>query len=89
MSAAPARLAGIADRKGAIAPGRDADLVIWDPEASFTADAARLRLYHRHPLTPYAGRQLFGVVRRTLLRGETVYDGGTFPGPPIGRPVLR
>ena len=52
MCAAPARLAGLADRKGAIAPGHDADLVVWDPEASFTVDATAL--HHRHKITPYA-----------------------------------
>jgi allantoinase len=83
MCSAPARLAGLAGRKGAIAPGYDADLVIWNPEASFEVDAGRLQ--HRHKLTPYAGRTLYGVVRRTLLRGETVYDSGEFPAPPSGR----
>jgi allantoinase len=72
MCAAPARLADLEGRKGEIAPGYDADLVIWDPEASFEVDAERL--HHRHKLTPYAGRTLQGVVRRTFLRGETVYD---------------
>jgi len=68
-----AELARVADRKGAIAIGRDADLVIFDPDATFTVDAARIE--HRHKLTPWAGRTLRGVVRRTLLRGETIYDG--------------
>jgi allantoinase len=86
MCSAPARLAGLADRKGRIAPGYDADLVIWDPEASFTVDPEKL--HHRHKLTPYAGRTLHGVVRRTLVRGETVYDNGQFPEPPSGR-LLR
>jgi allantoinase len=75
MCAAPARLAGLQDRKGTIASGCDADLVVWDPEASFKVDPAKL--HHRHKITPYAGRTLFGVVRHTLVRGETVYDDGT------------
>ena len=69
MAAAPAALAGLPG-KGAIAPGRDADLVAFDDTASFTVDPARLR--HRHPVTPYAGRTLTGVVRRTWLRGRVV-----------------
>ena len=67
MSAGPAALAGVPG-KGAIAPGYDADLVAFDDAATFTVDPARLR--HRHPVTPYAGRTLTGVVRRTWLRGQ-------------------
>jgi len=67
MSAGPATLAGVPG-KGAIAPGYDADLVAFDDAATFTVDPARLR--HRHPVTPYAGRALTGVVRRTWLRGR-------------------
>jgi allantoinase len=87
MCAAPARLAGISDRKGSIAPGRDADLVIWEPEVRWTIQPAALQ--HRHKITPYAGRTPFGVIRFTLLRGETVYDGGAFLDRPIGRPLLN
>ncbi len=67
MATGPAALAGLPS-KGALAPGYDADLVAFDDEASFTVDPARLR--HRHPVTPYAGRTLTGVVRRTWLRGR-------------------
>jgi len=83
MCAAPARLAGLEGRKGVIASGYDADLTVWDPEASFVVDAGRLQ--HRHKLTPYAGRTLHGVVRRTVLRGETIYDSGEFSVRPSGR----
>ena len=79
MCSAPAALAGLATRKGRIAKGFDADLVVWDPDASFVVDPARLE--HRHPLTPYAGRTLRGVVHTTLLRGVIVYDRGTFASP--------
>ncbi|HXU34528.1 MAG TPA: allantoinase AllB, partial [Thermoanaerobaculia bacterium] len=86
VCAAPARLAGIHDRKGSIAPGRDADLVIWEPEARSTIDPSALE--HRHKITPYGGRTLYGAIRATLLRGKTVYDGGTFLDRPIGRPLF-
>ena len=74
MSAAPASLAGLTDRKGAIAAGRDADLVLWDPEAAFTVDAGALQ--QRHKLTPYAGRPLTGMVRTTFVRGTRVWADG-------------
>jgi allantoinase len=72
MSERPAALAGLTDRKGRIAPGLDADLVVWDPEAAFVVDPARLR--QRHKLTPYAGRTLTGTVLTTFVRGERVWD---------------
>ena len=74
MSAAPAALAGLSARKGRIAPGLDADLVVWDPETTFRVDPARL--HQRHPVTPYAGRELHGVVEATFLRGREIFAGG-------------
>ncbi|HEV3051610.1 MAG TPA: amidohydrolase family protein, partial [Longimicrobium sp.] len=87
MCEAPARLAGLEARKGAIAPGRDADFVVWDPDAEFMVDPARL--HHRHPLTPYAGATLPGVVAATYLRGRLVYDRGHFAAEPTGRVLTR
>jgi allantoinase len=69
MSAFPASLAGL-PAKGRIAVGCDADLVAFDPDASFEVHGADLR--HRHPLTPYEGRTLTGRVARVWLRGAEV-----------------
>jgi allantoinase len=69
MAERPAAFVGLTDR-GAIVPGRLANLVAFDPDASFTVDPAALQ--QRNPLTPYAGATLRGVVRATWLRGEPV-----------------
>ncbi len=60
--------------KGAIAEGRAADLAVFAPDELFTVDAAALE--HRHPITPYDGRELTGVVRATYLAGEPVDRDG-------------
>lgn len=69
MSSAPAGLARL-EAKGSIAPGKDADLVVFAPDEVFTVDPSRL--HHRNPVTPYAGRELTGAVRSTWLRGRRV-----------------
>jgi len=86
ISEGPSRLAGLS-RKGAIAVGCDADLVVWDPDAEFRLDAGAL--HQRHKLTPYAGRKLRGVVQTTFLRGQKIYDRGNFPAPAAGRVLQR
>jgi allantoinase len=59
MSTNPAQLAGL-DQKGGIAIGKDADLVLFDPEATFIVDAQKL--HHRHKATPYDGMTLYGTI---------------------------
>jgi allantoinase len=72
MSERPAALAGLADRKGRIAVGADADLVAWEPDVEWTVDANAL--HQRHAITPYAGRRLRGRVARTWVAGEAKYS---------------
>ena len=84
---APAKLVGLENRKGVIAAGHDADLVIWNPAQQFKVAGAAL--HHRHKLTPYEGRILNGVVEKTFLRGRKIYDDGEFIGEPQGVLVLR
>jgi allantoinase len=79
---APAKLVGLENRKGQVAPGCDADLVVWDPAQEFLVSGDAL--HHRHKLTPYQGRILNGVVEKTFLRGRKIYDGGEFIGAPRG-----
>lgn len=72
LAAGPARLAGLAGR-GSIAPGQRADFGVFAPDETFVLRADMLR--QRHPVTPYLGRQLRGVVRQTWLAGEPVEPG--------------
>jgi len=82
MCSGPAALAGLS-RKGRIAPGCDADLVVFDPDAEWTVDPSRLQ--QRHKLTPYAGRVLRGAVRTTFVRGVRVWDDGRLVHDGAGR----
>jgi allantoinase len=83
VAAAAAERFGLSTRKGRIAVGLDADLALIDLEAATTLTADDL--HYRHCHSPYIGRQLRGRVRRTLLRGRTVYRDGIPVGPPSGR----
>lgn len=83
MSQASARLAGLSDSKGSFEPGHDADIVVWDPDATFCVEGRAS--HHRHPITPYEGRTLAGVVYATFLRGQQVYADGEVTQEPAGR----
>lgn len=76
MSEKPASLAGLDSRKGRLALGYDADLVIFDPDAEF--EVTPDRLHFRHRLSPYVGERLRGEVTGTFVRGHRVFDHGRF-----------
>jgi dihydropyrimidinase len=77
LATTPARLFGLGV-KGAIEVGRDADLVLFDPDAARTIRQADL--HHTSDFTPYEGMAVRGAVRSVLLRGEHVVRDGLFVG---------
>jgi allantoinase len=84
MATKPADLVGL-PRKGRIAVGADADFAVFAPDDSFVVDATDL--YHRHPVTPYAGSKAVGRVRQTWLRGRPIRLGPD--AKPSGRLLSR
>jgi dihydropyrimidinase len=74
LSTAPARFFGLFPQKGLVAPGSDADLVIFDAGATGTITAAGQT--QNVDYTPYEGMQVAGAVRTVLRRGEVIVDGG-------------
>jgi allantoinase len=86
---APARRFGIAN-KGRIEPGADADLMLIDSAQACVLTEADL--FQRHPISPYLGTNLRGVVRRTIRRGETIFADGAITAQTNGafvRPSVR
>jgi dihydropyrimidinase len=77
LATTPARLFGLPS-KGAVEVGRDADLVLFDPNASRVISQATL--HHTSDFTPYEGMPVHGAVRTVLLRGEPVIREGLFVG---------
>lgn len=86
-STAPARLAGLSTHIGSIEPGKHANLIAFDPDATFTLTPNRL--HYRHKISPYLNETLRGEVRTTWLRGQRIFHrtptADTFPNPPQGR----
>jgi dihydropyrimidinase len=77
LATTPARLFGL-ERKGAVEPGLDADLVLFDPAARRTLRASEL--HHTSDYTPYEGFELSGAVRSVFVRGRAVIRDGAFVG---------
>jgi dihydropyrimidinase len=78
VSATPARIFGMYPRKGVLAPGSDADIVLWDPAAEHTISA---KTHHmRVDYSMFEGFRVKGNVRTVMSRGEVIVDQGQFVG---------
>lgn len=87
MAADPARIFGLYPQKGAILPGSDADLLIYDPEPEVTLRAEAMHTVARY--TPYEGMAVKGQVRTVLSRGEVLVSDGQLSGTPGRGRFLR
>ena len=77
-STSPARIFGLFPRKGTIAPGSDADIVVFDPEKKLRLGVKTLHM--RVDYNPYEGREVTGVTDTVISRGKVVIDAGKFVG---------
>jgi len=77
-STSPAKIFGLFPRKGTIAPGSDADIVIFDPEKKMRLSQKTLHMNVDY--NPYEGREVVGVTDTVISRGRVIIDGGKFVG---------
>jgi dihydropyrimidinase len=77
-STSPAKIFGLFPRKGTIAPGSDADIVIFDPTKTMRLGVKTLHM--KVDYNPYEGREVTGVTETVISRGRVVIDGGKFAG---------
>ena len=77
-STAPAKIFGLYPRKGSIAIGADADLVVWDPEKRFTLSQKTLHM--RVDYSPFEGREVIGRPTHVLSRGKLVIENDRYLG---------
>jgi len=83
----PAAFAGLGATKGRLAVGYQADLVAWDPEASFSITAETI--VYRHKVSPYENQSWQGSVHSTWLSGQKVWSSGRPSGPFMGEALIR
>ena len=81
-STAPARIFGMGKQKGALAPGLDADILLWDPNVEYTISAATQRMATDYSM--FEGWKVKGNAAKVFSRGELVVDNTTQPGKFLG-----
>ena len=77
-STSPAKIFGLFPRKGTIAPGSDADIVIFDPEKRVRLSVKTLHM--KVDYNPYEGREVTGATETVISRGKVIVDNGQFTG---------
>jgi len=87
MAEKTADFAGLGDTKGKIAPGYQADFLVFDDQLSYQIDNSMIK--HRHKITPYETKTVYGRILKTVVRGRTVFDNEEFIGQPIGQALLK
>jgi len=87
MSENVAKFLKLEHRKGQIAMGYDADIVVWNPEKNFEVKAENIQ--YKHKISPYIGQKLSGVVEQTYVNGSKVFDNGTFSNLAQGEIIKR
>jgi allantoinase len=83
----PARFLQMNDRKGFIKEGFDADFTVWSPEDSMLVKEDEI--FHKHKLSPYIGRELFGVVDKTYVNGVLAFSNKKIINKNAGKCLLR
>jgi allantoinase len=87
MSTATAEFVGLHDKKGKIAVGAYADILVFDDEKEVIISSDMIK--HKHKITPYVGKKVTGEVNKTYLRGQLVYSEQDIIGKPQGNTLLK
>ena len=87
MSTATAKFVGLNDKKGKLAVGAYADVLVFDDEKQVTISSDMIK--HKHKITPYVGKQVIGEIVNTYLRGQLVYSEQDIIGFPQGNTLLK
>jgi len=87
MSWNTAKFCGLSEVKGKLAPGYQADILVFDPESEYEIDTDKI--LYKHKITPYAGRKVKGKVLATYLRGECIWKNDKLQAQTRGQTILK